>query len=145
MSGSRSTARFLAIQAIYQWQMAGQNIDEIIDHLYNSNEKREVDYNYFRQLVVGVSNDFLLLDKTIKLYIDRAIESIDPVERAILRLGVYELTSQTEVPYKVVINEAIEMAKIFGADQGHKFVNGVLDKFVKSMSLPGKSTVNEII
>ena len=95
--------------------------------------------------MVGVSNDFLLLDKTIKLYIDRAIESIDPVERAILRLGVYELTSQTEVPYKVVINEAIEMAKIFGADQGHKFVNGVLDKFVKSMSLPGKSTVNEII
>ncbi len=144
MSRIRSKARFLAVQAIYQWQMTKQDTNEIIDYLYSNTDKEKVDYDYFQILVKGVLTEFSMLDSYILPHIDRSIDSIDPVERAILRLGAYELIVRIEIPFKVVINEAIEMAKVFGAEQGHKFINGALDKLAKDLNSSKEPRVNEI-
>ena len=85
----------------------------------------------FEQLLRGVPTNLSQLDGELKSCLDRSIESVDPVERAILRLGAFELTMRPELPYRVVINEAVELAKIFGAEQGHRYVNGVLDKLAQ--------------
>ena len=144
MSRIRSKARFLAVQAIYQWQMTKQDTNEIIDYLYSNIDKEKVDYDYFQILVKGFLTEFSMLDSYILPHIDRSIDSIDPVERAILRLGAYELIVRIEIPFKVVINEAIEMAKVFGAEQGHKFINGALDKLAKDLNSSKEPRVNEI-
>lgn len=133
MSRQRSKARSLAVQAVYQWQMAGQNVQDIINHLLTEQADNKLDTDYFRELVNGVAGELTRLDESLSPHLDRSIESIDPVERAVLRIGVYELASHPEIPYRVVINEAIEMAKVFGAEQGHKYVNGVLDKAAKGL------------
>ena len=133
MSRQRSKARSLAVQAVYQWQMAGQNVQDIVNHFLTEHADKKVDTDYFRELVVGVPSELSRLDEALSPHLDRSIESIDPVERAVLRIGVYELANHPEIPYRVVINEAIEMAKVFGAEQGHKYVNGVLDKAAKTL------------
>ena len=133
MSRQRSKARSLAVQAVYQWQMAGQNVQDIITHLLTEQADSKVDSEYFRELVTGVANELSRLDESLSPHLDRSIESVDPVERAVLRIGAFELASHPEIPYRVVINEAIEMAKVFGAEQGHKYVNGVLDKAAKTL------------
>lgn len=133
MSRQRSKARSLAVQAVYQWQMAGQNVQDIINHLLTEQADNKLDTDYFRELVNGVAGELTRLDESLSPHLDRSIESIDPVERAVLRIGAYELASHPEIPYRVVINEAIEMAKVFGAEQGHKYVNGVLDKAAKGL------------
>jgi N utilization substance protein B len=131
MSEKRSQARKHAVQAIYQWQMAGQAIADIINQFLEEQDLNSFDIPYFQDLIKGVPNHLTELDELLKPALDRAIESVDPVERAILRLGAYELSHKPEVPYRVVINEAVELAKVFGAEQGHKFVNGVLDQVAK--------------
>ena len=133
MSRQRSKARSLAVQAVYQWQMAGQNVQQIINQFLAEHADRKVDIDYFRELVEGVPGKLSTIDEGLAEHVDRSIESIDPVERAILRVGAYELISHPEIPYRVVINEAIELAKVFGAEQGHKYVNGVLDKAAKRL------------
>lgn len=133
MSRQRSKARSLAVQAVYQWQMAGQNVQQIINQFLAEHADRKVDTDYFRELVEGVPGKLSTIDEGLAEHVDRSIESIDPVERAILRVGAYELISHPEIPYRVVINEAIELAKVFGAEQGHKYVNGVLDKAAKRL------------
>jgi N utilization substance protein B len=133
VSRQRSKARSLAVQAVYQWQMAGQNVQDIVNHFLTEHADKKVDTDYFRELVVGVPGELSRLDEALSPHLDRSIESIDPVERAVLRIGVYELANHPEIPYRVVINEAIEMAKVFGAEQGHKYVNGVLDKAAKTL------------
>jgi len=133
VSRQRSKARSLAVQAVYQWQMAGQNVQDIVNHFLTEHADKKVDTDYFRELVVGVPSELSRLDEALSPHLDRSIESIDPVERAVLRIGVYELANHPEIPYRVVINEAIEMAKVFGAEQGHKYVNGVLDKAAKTL------------
>lgn len=133
MSRKRSQARHLAVQAIYQWQMAGQDIHDIVDQFLEEQDLKSFEIAYFQDLLSGVPTNLRELDDLLKPALDRAIESVDPVERAVLRLGVYELRFKTEVPYRVVINEAVELAKVFGAEQGHKYVNGVLDKVAKQV------------
>ncbi len=128
MSNARSKARRSAVQALYQWQMAGENIAEIHDQFLVEREMAKVDLEYFKELLHGVAGHLEALDLQIKPFLDRDINSVDPVERAILRMGAFELMFRPDVPYRVVINEALESAKMFGADQGHKYVNGVLDK-----------------
>ncbi len=128
MSNARSKARRSAVQALYQWQMAGENIAEIHDQFLVEREMAKVDLEYFKELLHGVAGQLEVLDQQIKPFLDRDINSVDPVERAILRMGTFELMFRPDVPYRVVINEALESAKMFGADQGHKYVNGVLDK-----------------
>ncbi|MES9836086.1 MAG: transcription antitermination factor NusB [Candidatus Thiodiazotropha sp.] len=133
MSEKRSQARKHAVQAIYQWQMAGQDVADIINQFLEEQDLGSFEIPYFRELMKGVPGHLGELDELLKPTLDRAIESVDPVERAILRLGAYELSHKPEVPYRVVINEAVELAKVFGAEQGHKFVNGVLDQVAKKV------------
>lgn len=133
MSEKRSQARRHAVQAIYQWQMAGQDVGEIANQFLEEQALESFDVPYFQDLLQGVPQHLSELDELLKPALDRAIESVDPVERAVLRLGTYELRYKPEVPYRVVINEAVELAKVFGAEQGHKYVNGVLDQVAKKV------------
>ena len=133
MSRQRSRSRSLAIQALYQWQMAGQEVGAIIDHFMVEQDARKFDTEYFAELVRGVPARLTELDAALAPCVDRALESVDPVERAILRLGAYELIEHPEIPYRVVINEAVELAKTFGAEKGHRYVNGVLDKAARDL------------
>ncbi|PVV12086.1 MAG: N utilization substance protein B [gamma proteobacterium symbiont of Ctena orbiculata] len=133
MSEKRSQARKHAVQAIYQWQIAGQDVADIINQFLEEQDLKSFEIPYFQDLMKGVPSHLVELDELLKPTLDRAIESVDPVERAILRLGVYELSHKPEIPYRVVINEAVELAKVFGAEQGHKFVNGVLDQVAKKV------------
>ncbi len=128
MSKKRSKARSRAVQAIYQWQMTGQEIAEICDQFVADHPMDGVDIDYFRELACGVVRHHHALDDEITPYLDRNLQLVDPVERAILRLGTYELLHRPDIPYRVIINEAVELAKSFGGEAGHKYVNGVLDK-----------------
>ena len=133
MSRQRSRSRSLAIQALYQWQLAGQDIGSIINHFMVEQDAKKFDTEYFSELVRGVPTRLDELDSALAPCVDRALESVDPVERAILRLGAYELIEHPEIPYRVIINEAVELAKTFGAEKGHRYVNGVLDKAARAL------------
>jgi N utilization substance protein B len=125
---TRRVARTLAMQALYQWGMAGQSLNEIEAQFRVDNDFSGVDGPYFHEILVGVATQKTELDELIEPCLDRPLAELDPVELAILRLSTFELQSRVDVPYRVVINEGIELAKVFGATDGHKFVNGVLDK-----------------
>jgi len=133
MTQRRSRSRHLAVQAIYQWQMSGQDVGDIINHFLIEQNPKKFEVDYFRGLVRGVATNLTRLDEVLSTCIDRDIEQVDPVERAVLRMSAFEFTDHLEVPYKVVINEAVELAKTFGADQGHRYVNGVLDRLALSL------------
>lgn len=130
---ARRKARELAVQALYSWQMSQNPVEQIELHIATSNNMEKVDMSYFQELVRSVVRDHAELDAKMKPYLGRLPEELDVVEKAILRIATYELTARIDVPYKVVINEAIELAKSFGAEESHKFVNGVLDKAVKTL------------
>ncbi len=127
-TAARRKARSLAVQALYSWQIAGQPLHEIEAQFRTDNDFSEVDGAYFHEILHGVPRQKSELDSTFEPCLDRPLAEIDPVELAILRLSTYELRNRIDVPYKVVINEGIELAKTFGATAGHKFVIGVLDK-----------------
>ena len=133
MSNARSRARELAVQAIYQWQMAGQDIIDIQKQFTEEYNLRKVDKKYFRELLHGVPSKIDELDSHTFALLDRPIEEVDPIERAIIRLGTYELEFRPDVPVRVIINEAIELAKKFGAEQSHKYVNSIMDGVAKKL------------
>ena len=133
MSRKRSRARHHAVQAIYQWQLTGHDIGDIVGQFLTSQDPAKFEVEYFRDLLRGIATSVDELDARLQPHVDRPIQQIDPVERAILRLGVYELAHHPEVPYRVVINEAVELAKVFGAEESHKYVNGVLDKVAREL------------
>lgn len=116
------------MQAVYQWQMTGQELSEIDRQFHEEADLSKADGDYFQALLGGVVKHVAELDETLSAYMERRIEHVDPVERAILRCACFELAYRPDVPYKVVINEAVELTKKFGSEQGHKFINGVLDK-----------------
>ncbi|MDG1582188.1 transcription antitermination factor NusB [Pseudomonas sp. GOM6] len=124
----RRVARSLAMQALYQWQMAGQSLNEIEAQFRVDNDFSGVDGAYFHEILTGVARQKPELDEAFTPFLSIPLDELDPVELAILRLSAWELKDRVDVPYKVVINEGIELAKVFGATDGHKFVNGVLDK-----------------
>lgn len=130
---ARRLAREFATQAVYSWQMSKNPVEQIELSIVTSNDMKKVDLEYFLELLRSVIKDCAELDKKIKPYLGRLPEELDPVEKAILRIATYELVARIDVPYKVVINEAIELAKIFGAEESHKFINGVLDKAIKTL------------
>lgn len=127
----RRKARELAVQAVYSWQLSKNSIADIEANFLTDNSSRRFDIEYFQQLLRGVTATASQLDQAITPHVDRPIDEIDHVEKAILRVAIYELTNHQDVPYKVIINEAIELAKSFAADDSHKFINGVLDKTIK--------------
>ena len=127
----RRKARELAVQAIYSWQLSQNSVTDIEVNFISDNSKRRFDIEYFQQLLRGVTSNVAELDLALSPHVDRPIDDIDHVEKAILRVAAFELSDCQDVPYRVVINEAIELAKSFAADDSHKFINGVLDKAVK--------------
>ena len=133
MSRKRSRSRRLGLQALYQWQVTGDDLGEIINHFLAENREKEFEVDYFRDLVSGVPARLDELDAVLQPRLDRPVEEVDLVERALLRLGAYELLAHPEIPYRVIINEAVELAKTFGADQGHRYINGVLDKVAREL------------
>lgn len=128
---ARSRARRRALQAIYAWQMSGSNVRSVIEQFRHEQDMQVADLEYFEDLVRGVDAHRAELDAGLAPFLDREIEQVDPIERATLRLGAYELKHRPDVPYRVVLNEAVELAKRFGAEHGHTYVNGVLDKLAR--------------
>ncbi|MGB1292425.1 MAG: transcription antitermination factor NusB, partial [Pseudoalteromonas sp.] len=130
---ARRKARILALQAVYSWQLSGNAIADIEQQMLIENDVTKIDVEYFKDLARGVAVNKTQLDEAVSPHLTRPFDELDMVEKAILRLSAYELKFREDVPYKVAINEGIELAKIFGAEDSHKFVNGVLDKAVKHL------------
>lgn len=130
---ARKRARRLALQALYQWQLSGLDLNKIEQQFIQEQDMRRADVEYFSELLHKVPACLDELDKELLPYLDRSVEEVDPIERALLRLGAYELKFKMEVPYKVVINEGVNLAKTFGSADSHKFINGILDKVAKQL------------
>jgi N utilization substance protein B len=128
MKTSRRRSREFALQGLYQWQLAGTDAATIAGQLAEATGFDKVDADYFKALLDGAIAAAPALECDITPYLDRAFSRLSPVERGILLLAGYELKHRLEVPYRVVINEAVELAKSYGGTDGHKYVNGVLDK-----------------
>lgn len=131
----RRRARELAMQAVYQWQLAEESPLEIEIQFHQNNNMAKVDADYFASILRGVTSSTMEIDSKILSAADRPMDELNPVELAVLRVAVYEFLFENDVPYKVVINEALEMAKKFGAIEGFKYVNGVLDTIAGTIFL----------
>ena len=127
-SSTRTVARKLALQALYRWQLNACPWQDLLQEFGEAEDMPRADREYFRALIEGVWCTRLELDTRLASLADREPRLIDPIEHAILLIGLYELTARPEVPYRVAINEAVGLAKRFGATDGHKFVNAVLDR-----------------
>ncbi|AIA70088.1 N utilization substance protein B [Pectobacterium atrosepticum SCRI1043] len=130
---ARRRARECAVQALYSWQLSKNDIADVEHQFLSEQDVKDVDITYFRELLAGVATQAEKLDQLMAPFLSRRIDELGQVEKAILRLAMFELSKREDVPYKVAINEAIELAKIFGAEDSHKFVNGVLDKAAPSV------------
>jgi N utilization substance protein B len=132
-SRGRSLSRRLAMQALYQWQLTGQSFAELRNQFTSDEGYPDVDAEYFGQLLQGVIEAAPELDTLLAEWIDRPVAQLDPVEHAVLLIGLQELRQHPEVPYRVVLNEGVELAKKFGATEGHKFINAVLDRAARQL------------
>ena len=124
----RSKARQFAIQALYQSILTGHEAAEIDKQFVAEHDMDKTDVHYFQEVLHQVVDHKLSLADLMRDYLSRSFDSVDPVEQAILLLGCYEMQYRPDIPYKVIINEAIELGKTFGAEDGHKFINGILDR-----------------
>ncbi|MDH3760523.1 MAG: transcription antitermination factor NusB [Gammaproteobacteria bacterium] len=129
----RKHARDKAMQALYQWQLSAEDLDWIRDHYLQEQGVSSGDEEYFLELLYQVPPRAEALDQTYRKYVTNFEDHLDPIEISILRIATYELENHPEIPYKVVINEAINLAKTYGADDSHKFVNGVLDPLCQAL------------
>ncbi|MCW8127652.1 transcription antitermination factor NusB [Microbulbifer halophilus] len=127
-ASARRKARHYAMQALYQWQIAGASLNTIEAEFHADNDMSKTDVEYFRDLFHGVAKNLDEVEAAYIPHLDRGVEELDPVSRALLRMASYELKSRIDVPYKVVINESVALAKKFGPTDAYKFINGILDK-----------------
>lgn len=127
-SQRRQRARRRAVQALYQWQFTEQPASDILAQFREAQNLSEVDADYFAALVVGAIDEAETLDARLEPFLDRPLKQVDAVERAILRLGAWELLHAPDVPHRVVLNESIDLAHRFGSEQGHAWINAVLDR-----------------
>ncbi|HAU10265.1 MAG TPA: transcription antitermination factor NusB [Gammaproteobacteria bacterium] len=134
-------ARRRAVQALYQGEIMDQSVNEIKLNFLEDSKQAEVDYAYFYHLLEEVSNHRDSIDARLAGCLDRDLAMVDPVERAVLRLGAYELEYQTDTPTRVVLDESIEMSRIFGAEEAYRFVNGVLDRLATVL---GRKTGSDV-
>ncbi len=131
---ARARARRTAVQALYQWDLTNQPVDSIIKEFESERaELRKADKDYFRRIVSGVVEHRDVIARGLNGLLDRSLMELDPVERAILLLGTYELMFQLELPWRVVVNESVDLAKMFGAEQSYKYINGVLDAAARQL------------
>ncbi|WP_114191534.1 transcription antitermination factor NusB [Edaphovirga cremea] len=130
---ARRRARECAVQALYSWQLSKNDIADVELQFLTEQDVKDVDVAYFRELLTGVATNAASLDAIMAPVLSRQLEELGQVERAVLRIALFELSKRQDVPYKVAINEAIELAKTFGAEDSHKFVNGVLDKVAPTL------------
>ena len=128
MAGSRKSAREFTLQGVYAWLVGGTDVTLIAANLKEDEQFKRADEAYFRTLLYGVLKEEDLLGTHIARFTDRTLNELSPVERSILLIGAYELLNCPDVPMRVVINESVELAKSFGGTDGHKYINGVLDK-----------------
>lgn len=124
----RSRARRRALQAVYAWQISGGSAQQVIAQFAHEQANEIADLEYFEDLVRGVLRLAPSLDGSLSAFVDRDMDQVDQVERAALRIAAYELLHRPDIPYRVVINEAIDSTKRFGSEHGHTYVNGVLDR-----------------
>ena len=136
-SGTRTVARKLALQALYRWQLNACSWQDLVREFAEAEDMARADGEYFRALIEGVWSAREQLDARLATLADRPPALIDPIEHAILLIGLYELSARPEVPYRVAINEAVGLTKRFGATDGHKFVNAVLDRAARELR-PGE-------
>jgi len=132
-SRARSLARKFAMQALYQWQLTGQSCAELRNQYAAEEGFGDADRDYFEALLTGTTAERESLDEALGSLLDRPVAQLDPVEHAVLLIGLYELRAQLDVPYRVVINEGVDLTKRFGATDGHKFVNAVLDRAARGL------------
>ncbi len=133
LAAQRRRARHYALQALYQWSMTRADLNEIEAEFRVDNDFSNVDGEYFNALLTGTARDATALDELFAPRLDRTLDDLDPIERALLRMGTFELRDRIDVPYKVVINEAVALAKKFGATDSFRYVNGVLDKMARQL------------
>ena len=133
LAAERRKARHYGMQALYQWHMAGASLGDIEAEFLADYDFSHVDLEYFQALLHQVPASVDELDAAIEPLLDRKLDQLDPIERTLLRMGMYELTHRIDVPYKVVINEEVALAKKFGATDSHKYINGVLDKAAREL------------
>jgi len=131
--GKRSRARLLIVQSLYQKQIAGHDKAELLSQFHERPEYQRTDKAYVDEVLAGICDNYESIENNIGRFADRPVEHLDPIEKAILLLGFYELESRLDVPFKAVINEAVELAKRLGALDGHKYVNAVLDRASKTV------------
>ena len=135
--GTRTVARKLALQALYRWQLNACAWQDLIEEFGDAEDMPRADREYFRALIEGVWHAREQLDAQLASFADREPRLLDPIEHAVLLIGLYELGARPEVPYRVAINEAVGLARRFGATDGHKFVNAVLDRAARALR-PGE-------
>lgn len=133
MSSNRHNARKAAVQALYQWDITQQDASDIESSFSQIHDMLNIDRKYLREIMQELPKVEQELEDEITPFIGRDFKTLDPVERAILRLGAYELSYKADVPTRVVMNEMIELAKTFGSDHSYKFINGVMDKLAKKL------------
>jgi len=133
LAAQRRRARHYAMQALYQWSMTHADLNEIEAEFRIDNDFSNVDGEYFNALLTGTARGAVALDELFAGKLDRPLADLDPVERALLRMGTFELRDRIDVPYKVVINEAVALAKKFGATDSFRYINGVLDKVAREL------------
>ncbi len=132
---NRHKAREAAVQALYQWDMLGCPMDQLNSEFMENVQRKALDEEYLKTLLTGIEANQTVVEKAVAPFIDRDLSKVDPIERSVLRLGVYEMLFHRKVPINVIINECIELAKTFGADHSYKFINGTLDKLAKEKSV----------
>ena len=142
---ARTAARQRVLQALYQWQLTGQDVQLIETQFFEEEEMQKVDISYFKKLLHGIPGEVGLLDVMFSPFLDRNVSQLDPIELAILRIGSYELKNCSDIPFRVVINEAVELAKVFGAEQSHKYVNGILDKLAHALRTSTSKPVQPVV
>ena len=133
LAAQRRKARHFGLQALYQWTLSGAALADIEAEFRVDNDFRHTDGDYFTAILKGVTSDVDALEALFSPALDRSLDDLDPIERNLLRLGAFELRDRIDVPYKVVINEAVSLAKKFGATESHRYINGVLDKLARDL------------
>lgn len=130
---ARSVARKLAMQGLYQWQLNPQPVQDIINQFLESEDASGADREYLMELLTGATREQQQINEAITPFVDRPLDQLDPVETAILMIGMFELRNRIDIPYRVVINEAVDLCKRFGATDAHKYVNAVLDRAAREI------------